>query len=485
MSYLSLLLLAASALTGAITTPVQRSASSIGYNLSCVQQELPESSDVFDLKTSVNISKTVIECIYLDEEATIADGRKMRGSNFWPDSISPTKTTVSDLVCLSVNLQASTLIGASVTVTESLLAFGRFTPQRPELMSHYGLIFIVIAIFFELSHIYYSIETRFTSKQQRPVWRLHGGYSGSPSSSSSGYGYGAAAAPASYSSEVDLSICLAFSENYGLKTSVNISATIVECIYLDEATCHYNRKDGSMIHGSKTCPGSINPTKITPEFVCVPVNLQESILIGASVTVTENFLACTQVSLLNGGNSCPTIVTVSVSILVTPSFSSSTFVCEQFDHNSFLLTSHLVGEFLVCAYSDKTSYSYFVQDGEFDSGSSVCQQSISPVVDSTQLSGQFPPIAATAASPCPILIALLAMNGVLVLAVLSIAGVRIFGRRSEAPARLRPLNTYKTVDSESVPLTHSDDGHYYDAPKRLRNCCETLMICGARPTAAS
>ncbi|KAJ7896588.1 hypothetical protein B0H13DRAFT_2338322 [Mycena leptocephala] len=378
----------------------------------------------------------------------------MRGSNFWPDSISPTKTTVSDLVCLSVNLQASTLIGASVTVTESLLAFGRFTPQRPELMSHYGLIFIVIAIFFELSHIYYSIETRFTSKQQRPVWRLHGGYSGSPSSSSSGYGYGAAAAPASYSSEADLSICLAFSENYGLKTSVNISATIVECIYLDEATCHYNRKDGSMIHGSKTCPGSINPTKITPEFVCVPVNLQESILIGASVTVTENSLACVY------------------------SDSSMTVMADT----RFLLTSHLVGKFLVCAYSDKTSYSYFVQDGEFDSGSSVCQQSISPGVDSTQLSGQFPPIAA---SPCPILIALLAMNGVLVLAVLSIAGVRIFGRRSEAPAHLRPLNTYKTVDSESVPLTHSDDGHYYDAPKRLRNCCETLMICGARPTAAS
>ncbi|KAJ7896587.1 hypothetical protein B0H13DRAFT_2522828 [Mycena leptocephala] len=72
MSYLSLLLLAASALTGAIATPVQRPTSSVDASATiCLafNKNYSKSSDVFDLKTSVNISKTVIECIYLDEEA--------------------------------------------------------------------------------------------------------------------------------------------------------------------------------------------------------------------------------------------------------------------------------------------------------------------------------------------------------------------------------------------------------------------------------
>jgi hypothetical protein len=67
-----------------------------------------------------------------------------------------------------------------------------------------------------------------------------------------------------------------------------------------------------------------------------------------------------------------------------------------------------------------------------------------------------------------VLIALLAMNSVLVLAVLVIGGFLIFGRRSTTYSRIRPLNTgsggYKTVGSVSVPLTHSDEPQYYDAP---------------------
>jgi hypothetical protein len=71
----------------------------------------------------------------------------------------------------------------------------------------------------------------------------------------------------------------------------------------------------------------------------------------------------------------------------------------------------------------------------------------------------------------PILIALLAMNGFLVVVVLAIAGVWMFGRGREKQSRPGALSTgtgvgYRTVESVSVPLTHGDDGGYYDAPKR-------------------
>ncbi|KAJ7839653.1 hypothetical protein B0H13DRAFT_2417663 [Mycena leptocephala] len=66
----------------------------------------------------------------------------------------------------------------------------------------------------------------------------------------------------------------------------------------------------------------------------------------------------------------------------------------------------------------------------------------------------------------PILIALLAMNGFLIIVVLAITGVWIF-RRGREEKQSRPgaprLSTgtgvgYRTVESVNVPLTHGDDG---------------------------
>jgi hypothetical protein len=63
----------------------------------------------------------------------------------------------------------------------------------------------------------------------------------------------------------------------------------------------------------------------------------------------------------------------------------------------------------------------------------------------------------------PTMIALLAMNGFLVIALLVIAGVWLFGRPSSS-VNLRPLSartSYKTVESVSVPLTHGGNDEVY------------------------
>jgi hypothetical protein len=46
-----------------------------------------------------------------------------------------------------------------------------------------------------------------------------------------------------------VSICLAFNEHfsgskdgYGLKSSISVNETIVECVYLDGEECYYNRR---------------------------------------------------------------------------------------------------------------------------------------------------------------------------------------------------------------------------------------------------
>ncbi|KAJ7178078.1 hypothetical protein C8R46DRAFT_1212793 [Mycena filopes] len=57
----------------------------------------------------------------------------------------------------------------------------------------------------------------------------------------------------------------------------------------------------------------------------------------------------------------------------------------------------------------------------------------------------------------PILIALLAMNAALVLAVLTMAGVWFFGGRTSASFVPRRESGYRSVGSKAVPRTHSDD----------------------------
>ncbi|KAJ6550001.1 hypothetical protein B0H19DRAFT_1160201 [Mycena capillaripes] len=476
MSPLSLFLLGAAAFTGAIAKPIQRSSYVSPLSSSSTEVEISAticlafnenystSSNGYGLHNSISINETVIECIYLDQSSCYYnrhDGSMMQGSHYCPHTISPTQIAVSEQVCVNVNLEAHTLIGASVTVTEHILA----------------------CVYSDSSMCMYSSQGS-----------LHQGGSSCPvtvtasasasvsvsSSSSSSTG----ASPAS-SSHVDVSatICLAFNENvsansngYGLQTSISVNETVIECIYLDQSSCYYNR------HVSN---------------VCINVNLEAHTLIGASVTVTEHLLACvysdssmcmysSQGSLKTGASSCPTTV-------------SSSIVCAEFDEiNGRLVSSQPHNEFLVCHYSDSEICSYVAATGVLTGGTKHCPASIAPQLNNSKQSGIFPGVgsAAAAGAPAsdrlvdnnstssgdsstgsgislskPILIALLAMNVVLVLTVLAIGCVWLFGRRTEGrPTRLRALSTgsgsYKTVQSMSVPLTHSDEGLYYDAPKR-------------------
>jgi hypothetical protein len=54
-----------------------------------------------------------------------------------------------------------------------------------------------------------------------------------------------------------VSICLAFNEHfsgskdgYGLKSSISVNETIVECVYLDGEECYYNRRVNTLQYSS-------------------------------------------------------------------------------------------------------------------------------------------------------------------------------------------------------------------------------------------
>ncbi|KAJ7460251.1 hypothetical protein FB451DRAFT_1371723 [Mycena latifolia] len=145
---------------------------------------------------------------------------------------------------------------------------------------------------------------------------------------------------------------------------------------------------------------------------------------------------------------------------------------------------------LSCSYDDEETCDYLFPEGELKTGAN-CPGSLfgqgtigfgaaasggnaaaagSALLETNASSGSSATGSNGTTISKPILIALLAINGLLVVVVLAIASVWAFGRRrSEPQPRLRALSTgsgYRTVESVSVPLTHGDDGQYYDPPKR-------------------
>ncbi|KAJ7857485.1 hypothetical protein B0H14DRAFT_2751243 [Mycena olivaceomarginata] len=213
-----------------------------------------------------------------------------------------------------------------------------------------------------------------------------------------------------------------------------------------------------MKKGSHTCPGSIHPTKITvSELVCVSIDLQERILIGASVTVTEHLLACvyesastectysTDGSLKSSGSWCPKKVSKAHKSKSSSGYKPSS------SPDSYNGGSYNGGSY----------------NGGY-SGSKGGYPAAAAAIGNDRLADNSSNNDGGITLSKAVLIALLAMNSVLVLAVLVIGGFLIFGRRSTTYSRIHPLNTgsggYKTVGSVSVPLTHSDEPQYYDAP---------------------
>ncbi|KAJ6491061.1 hypothetical protein C8R45DRAFT_196201 [Mycena sanguinolenta] len=93
-------------------------------------------------------------------------------------------------------------------------------------------------------------------------------------------------------------LCLAFNLNNStgdgapLIRSAN-SGPGLQCTYSDGDQCTYTSGNGSIQPGSKTCPPSTDAFKSTgAHFDCQQTDLQESPLIGTSMTPTAENLAC-------------------------------------------------------------------------------------------------------------------------------------------------------------------------------------------------
>ncbi|KAJ7073408.1 hypothetical protein B0H15DRAFT_957245 [Mycena belliarum] len=239
--------------------------------------------------------------------------------------------------------------------------------------------------------------------------------------------------------------CLAFNEHITasstlgsqLKASLNISESVVKCTYSDNNDCYYNRKNGN--HSTSYSAGQYCPDSIAQStessYVCVSANLNASVLLGSSVIISE---------------------TEPLSIVA-------------------------------CVFEDQTSCLYDTHMGTLHTGGgSWCPKSTTESPDHQPGYGTGPAAAGAGKGLLaesgstdnksssgimiskPVLIALLALNGFLVIAVLAIGCFIVFRSPSVGNPRLKPLNAgsgYKTVDSLSVPLTHGDDT-YYDPPTK-------------------
>ncbi|KAJ7761253.1 hypothetical protein DFH07DRAFT_957317 [Mycena maculata] len=227
----------------------------------------------------------------------------------------------------------------------------------------------------------------------------------------------------------DTIVCLNFDNDNSPLISSGLSqdGQILSCIYDDQQLCTYEALDGGFDSGSSICPQSITP-------------------------------------------------------------STSTLVCNLDNNNSPLIDNTQDSGVLACLYADGQLCEYEAADGSFSEGSSACPS----LLESGSASGPTPagdiskggsaaallsdnsssnrPASDTKTISMPILIALLAMNGALVLAVLAIGCFWVFGRRS-GPTRLG-LNAGSGLGYKTVPFTHgSDDSHYYDAQRRNSSQC--------------
>ncbi|KAJ7278935.1 hypothetical protein C8J57DRAFT_1304990 [Mycena rebaudengoi] len=283
----------------------------------------------------------------------------------------------------------------------------------------------------------------------------------------------------------------AIQEGYGSPLSrvnynANVSDTLLECIYKDGMYCVYYLTNGLAIPQMSYpyCPPNLIPH--FNNFTCVPTDVPGSRLVG-SVAINQTDLACTygdsynqciySAGILNSGSSdCPPRTSVA----------SQSTVCLPVDNAGFKLLSASSTSstgIRTCNYQNSNVCTYSTSDGRIASGSSACPPSIAssggpvgwdPVGPVKGIAHGESALLATDAnsddgddhknnSLSPTMIALLAVNGFLVIALLVIASVWLFGRPSSS-VNLRPLSartSYKTVESVSVPLTHGGNDEIY------------------------
>lgn len=291
-----------------------------------------------------------------------------------------------------------------------------------------------------------------------------------------------------------------------LVRATNVSESVLQCKYLDNGVCSYARSDGSLHQGPEAvglCPPSIDPAlNFESEFDCDELNLLHSQLIGTSVTPAGNLVCayadnglCTysegrrQLNLLGY---CPPTVASSTVCLPTP---AQLLVCPSTDNNHVTLAIGLPSTAdpttFDCVYNDGEMCAYALSDGHLKKGSSACAPSIAGTAGgsyshgtsassapNTQPSygygdigvgkaaaldtqGGSSRLASSAndsnsngkasSAPQPAVIALLALNGFLVLAALVILGLYIASCRRGAT---KPKVRYDVAGGASVPLTY-------------------------------
>ncbi|KAJ6490237.1 hypothetical protein C8R47DRAFT_1319944 [Mycena vitilis] len=263
---------------------------------------------------------------------------------------------------------------------------------------------------------------------------------------------------------------------------------------LAEMGCEYSLVDGSFydqgtqgaLKNNPFCPQTINAAQLnSTKFNCLSNDTAGWPLVGSSATVQQQ-LACTYYDgntndnayyckydttgtlIANSTSTCPGSANA-VKAINTP---SSPVMCLETNNAGGNLSSvSLIGPngTMACLYNDNNSCTYFISNGTFNSGPSACPTSIAPGsgpvgtgVPIGAIAEASPVAAAAAASPSsdkenglpqPVIIALLAMNGALVLGILILGGFWVF-RRHSGPTR--------SVDYTKVYA--SREGDYYDAP---------------------
>ncbi|KAJ6482986.1 hypothetical protein C8R47DRAFT_1273245 [Mycena vitilis] len=261
-----------------------------------------------------------------------------------------------------------------------------------------------------------------------------------------------------------------------------------ECQWNFLGACQYSRIDGSFQQqwsATQVCPPTINPAQLnSTKFNCLSNDTAGWPLIGSSATV-EQELACTYYNgdvhdsayyckydttgtlTATSEGTCPGLADA-----VKSTNKPSSSMCLETNNAGGILSSvSLTGPngTMACLYNDNNSCTYFISNGTFNSGPSACPISIAPGsgpvgtgVPIGAIAEASPVAAAAAASPSPdkkkglpqpVIIALLALNGALVIGVLGLGGFWVCRRHS---------GSTRSVDYTKVYA--SREGDYYDAP---------------------
>ncbi|KAJ7446075.1 hypothetical protein FB451DRAFT_790903 [Mycena latifolia] len=332
-----------------------------------------------------------------------------------------------------------------------------------------------------------------------------------------------------YASSFEQAQCVSTDDSGSALQIVSLTSDgFVVCLYQAAGSCVYFSPGGQFSSGSSTCPDSITPagspptsgtndastgSASSPDLAqCVATDDTGSTLQSSRVTA-DGFVACSYQAAGNceyfspggqfsaGASTCPNSITPgggSSSSGTNDSSSGSapgTALAQCVatdDAGSALQSSNVTADgFVACDYQTAKNCEYFTPGGEFSAGASTCPDSITPAdttsasgaigvgtfLADTDDSGSSSESSKKSGIPQPAIIALLALNALLVVGVLAAGSWWLWGRRGATNSSyLKTL--YTSVDTSrdtTVPLTHgASQGPYYDPREtKTRSIFET------------